>query len=306
MLSNTSRIDHLFCLLRHGSFCFFFGSSVVLSAQDQAATVRSLIDRRALADAEEIAVRQLASDPRNKDWLVFLAEIRLDQHRFGESLQLLNDATVLGSKSYQMSLLAGLDYVALGRNDLAEPELRSAVSANPSDANANYYLGRLLYSKNWFDEAIQYTQRAIALDSTLIRAYDNLGLCYEAKQMYGEAEAAYLQGIKNQHNSGAKIEWPALDLGIMLFKRAQFARAEAYLQEALVINPDSAEAHFRFGSLLEEEGELSNATRELLKATELDPEMAAAHYRLGQIYRKLGETAEAEKQLLLFRQAKER
>lgn len=283
-------------------FSFLFAFGFILCAQEQTATVRSLIDQRALDKAEEITVRQLASNPRDINWQLLLAEIRLDQHRFDESLQLLADATQLGSKSYRIPLLAGLDYVALGRNDLAEPELRSAVGLNPSDATANYYLGRLLYAKNWFDEAIHYSQRAVELDPSLIRAYDNLGLCYEAKQMYSKAEGAYLQGVTRQRSSGAKIEWPALDLGTMLLKNDQLGQAEPYLQEAVAINPSSAEAHLRLGSLLEKQGKLSNSITELLRATELDPKLEGAHYRLGQVYSKLGETSEAEKQFVVVRQ----
>jgi tetratricopeptide (TPR) repeat protein len=205
-----------------------------------------------------------------------------------------------------MRLLEGLDYVGLQRNDLAEPELRAAAELDPVDPKVLYYLGRLLYAKNWFDQAIEVTKRAIALDPTLVRAYDNLGLCYEAKQMFGEAERQYLKGIAEQRRARVRIEWPALDLGSMLLKKEEFARAKPYIQEALTINPRSAEAHLRLSSVLEREGDSQAAVAELKKAIQLDAYLVSAHYRLAQLYRRLGELSEAEAELLSFRQLSSR
>jgi tetratricopeptide (TPR) repeat protein len=267
--------------------------------EDTAARIRSLIDARDLADAETVVVHELAADTRNTKWIVLLAEIRLDQHRFVESLQLLQSAIHLDGGSSQTRLLAGLDYVGLQRNDLAEPELRAATDLDPTNPQVLYYLGRLLYAKNWFDEAIDVTQRALAYDPTLVRAYDNLGLCYEAKQMFDQAQKQFLAGVAEQRRTGIKTEWPALDLGTMLIKQEQFAEAKPYIREALEINPDSAEAHFRFGCILER-GDPRSAVAELKKAIQLDAHLASAHYRLAQLYRRLGKSSEAETELLSF------
>lgn len=279
------------CLLALGSFA---------GAEDTAARVRALIDTRVLAEAETIVVRELAADTRDTKWILLLAEIRLDQHRFDESLQLVQSAIGLGRDSSQARLLAGLNYVGLQRNDLAEPELRAAVQLDAANPQALYYLGRLLYAKNWFDAAIEVTKRALEHDPTLVRAYDNLGLCYEAKQMFDEAKRQYLAGIAEQQRKGTKTEWPALDLGSMLLKQEQFAEAKPYLQKAVEINPQSAEAHFRLGCVLEREGDPPSAVAELKRAIQLDAHLASAHYRLAQLYRQLGNSNEAERELLSF------
>ena len=264
------------------------------------AQVRALIDQRQLALAEERTVRRLATDSRNVEWILLLAEIRLDQRRLQESLQLLDGARQLGDASARNHLLAALNYVASDRLDLAEPELRTAARLDPSNSQALYYLGRLLYAKNSFEEAIETTRSALRLDPGLVRAYDNLGLCYEATQRPVEAEQAYSEGIRRQRLSAVKTEWPALNLGIMLLKRGELPRAKTYLEQALEVNPKSAEAHFRLGSVLERQGDVAAALTQYGLAIEHDPRHAGAHYRAGRIYQRMGKTAEAEEHIRAF------
>lgn len=281
------------------------GGGVAVQTESRRAALaeaRALIEHRRLALAEEIAVRNLAGRDRSTDWILLLAEIRLDQQRHQESLQLLDGARRLGDFSAQNRLLAGLNYVALNRMDLAEPELRAAAELDPSKAPPFYYLGRLLYTRNFFSEAIKNTKKAIELDPDLVRAYDNLGLCYEAIGKAAEAEQAYIEGVNRQRKSGAKVEWPALNFGIMLLKRGEYGRAKPYVEEALKINSTSAEAHFRLGSILEQEGDLAGALAQYKDATTSDPKLASAYYRASRIYQRLGRTTEAQQQFLAFQQ----
>ena len=278
--------------------------SIASDLPDHIAVVRSLISRRELGKAESLAVRQLASRAHDPAWILLLAEIRLDQQRFAESLQLVKDAQDLAGRSAQGELLAGLDYVAMRRNDLAEPELRAAVELDSSDPAPNYYLGRLLYNRNSFDEAIQFTLRALALNPNLVRAYDNLGLCYEAESLYEQAKEQYLKGVQLQRASGEAVEWPALDLGTMLLAHGNQTEAISYLREAVTIAPKSADTHFRLGTALQASEAISGATAEYQKAIELNPCLAAAHYRLAALYRRSGQFTLAEKELLAFQQSK--
>jgi tetratricopeptide (TPR) repeat protein len=279
------------------------GGLVLSASQISPVEVRNLIEQRQLARAEDLVVRHIASAGRSPEWILLLAEIRLDQQRHQESLQLLDGSRRLGDSSAQNQLLAGLNYVALNRLDLAERELRAASQNDPRNPRAFYYLGRLLYTRNLFDEAIETTRKAIDLDPDFIRSWDNLGLCYEAIQKDAEAEKAYMTGITKQRISGSAVEWPALNLGILLLRRGDAVRAKEYFQEALKINANSAEAHFRLGSVFEREANLNAALEQYRKAVECDPKLAKAFYRSALIYRKLGKEAEAKEKFRAYQQA---
>lgn len=283
-------------------FAVLFVIQATKPQADPAAEVRRLIDSRELPRAEDLTVSQIASAGRTPKWILFLAEIRLDQQRNNESLQLLDGARQLGDFSAQNRLLAALNYVALSRMDLAEPEFRAALQQDATNPRTYYYLGRLLYTKNSFDEAIEKTSKALELDPGMVRAYDNLGLCYEALQRYKEAEKAYLSGIQRQRQSGERIEWPSLNLGVMLVNAGDRATAKAYFEEALRINPRSGEAHFRLGSVLEHEEDLDGALEQYRQAAACDPKLAKAYYRSGIIYRGQGKEKEARQQFLSFEQ----
>jgi tetratricopeptide (TPR) repeat protein len=275
---------------------------VAAQGERSVAEVRMLIEQRQLARAEDSVVRHIANEAHNPQWILLLAEIRLDQQRHEESLQLLEGARQLGDSSAQTHLLAGLNYVALNRLDLAEPEFRAALDRDPRSAPASYYLGRLLYTKNLFPEAIEKTKKAIELDPNLVRAYDNLALCYEAIQNEPEAERTYLAGVNKQRASGLKVEWPALNLGLLLLRSGDTVRAKGYFEEALKINPNSAEAHFRLGVVLEKDKDFDGALERYRKAVEADPKLAKSYYRSALIFLRIGKDAEAKAQFRAFEQ----
>ncbi|HKG58437.1 MAG TPA: tetratricopeptide repeat protein [Pyrinomonadaceae bacterium] len=91
-----------------------------------------------------------------------------------------------------------------------------------------------------------------------------------------------------------------LDKGKELYRNDQDAEAVLALQEAVRLDPDLAEAHFRLGLGYESLGKREEAEAEYKKAVEAykkyfeenenDPE---AHYALGQTYANLGQYSEA-------------
>jgi tetratricopeptide (TPR) repeat protein len=131
-------------------------------------------------------VGKLVADPRNMELITLLAEVRFDQRRYKEVIQLVDDADAVAGPTAKGTTLRGLVAVAQSRLDLAEPKFEEAIRLDPNYAFAHYYLGRLLYTQNHFNQSIQESNAAIALAPNLVRAYENLGLCYEAKLQIDE------------------------------------------------------------------------------------------------------------------------
>jgi Tfp pilus assembly protein PilF len=78
------------------------------------------------------------------------------------------------------------------------------------------------------------------------------------------------------------------------------ADAEANLQEAILLDPKFAQAHFQMGAVLEEMGQAKAAISQLREAALLEPGYAEPHFVLARIYRKLGQTAAARKEVQTY------
>ncbi len=275
-------------------------------ASDERPNVRTLIATRQLDSAEKIIVSQMMAKPQDPELITLLAEVRLDQGRTPEALTLLGAAEKLGGVTALRAQLTGLADSAAGRLDLAEPQFRSAIRLDPNYAPAHYFLARLLYTRNRFDEAIQESNTAITLAPGMVRAYENLGLCYEGKHNLKEAERWYLEAIHQEETSGTKTEWPMLDLATMLIHNDRIAEAKPYLTQALAINPSNAQTLFEMGVLQEKSGDSQAALQEFQEAIKADAHLAGAYYHAARICQKLGRAEEAQRYFAKFKEISEK
>jgi len=267
--------------------------------------VKDEIARKNLDGAEKMIVSRMMSAPRDPELITLLAEVRFDQGRFREASSLIGDADRLGGATSERATLAGMVEVSLDHLEGASARFREALSLDPGYAPAHYLLARVLYSQNHFDEAIGESQKAIALSPDLVRAYENIGLCYEGKQQLQEAEHWYLEAIRRQSEGDKRSEWPLLDLAEMWIRNDQAGKAQPYLLQAIAINPNNAHTVFEMAVVLEKSGNLEAALQELKRAIGLDPNLATAYYRAAKITQKLGRSAESQKYFALFQQISE-
>jgi tetratricopeptide (TPR) repeat protein len=277
----------------------------VLPAPDKMSEAKGLIDTRQLDSAEKMIVTEMMAAPQNADWITLLAQVRLGQNRTGEALKLLDDANQIAGITATRAMLISLAESQAGHMDRAEPPLRTAIRLDPFNASAHYFLGRLLYTDNRFDESIEESNKAIALAPGFVRAYENLGLCYEGKHDQAEAERWYRKAIDQEAGSENKTEWPMLDLATMLIRENRYAEAKPYLTQALDINPRNIQSLFQMGSLLERTGDPKGALGQFRAAIQSDqsgdqPGRASAYYRAALLCKKLGYADEATEDFKKF------
>jgi len=291
----------LFWSLFFFSYCISVGASADELVDDQA-DIRTLIANHQLESAEKLIVSRMMTKPQDADLITLLAEVRLDQGKIPEALKLIDDAQHIGGVTALRAQLRGLADSAAGRLDLAEPQFRTALRLDPNYAAAHYFLGRLLYTRNRFDEAIQESKAAIAIAPGMVRAYENLGLCYEGKHDLKESERWYREAIHQNDANDIKSEWPMLDLATMLIHEERIADAKPYLEQALTTNPNNAQALFEMGVLLEKSGNSQAALDKFEQAVKVDPQLAEAYYHGARLLQKLGKTDEAREYFDKFKQ----
>jgi tetratricopeptide (TPR) repeat protein len=83
--------------------------------------------------------------------------------------------------------------------------LQAAIAMNPSDANANYYLGNLWYDKRQYDEAINCWEQAIDLNKNFATPYRNLAIAYYNKRNDKQKALQYLEKAFELDRSDARV-----------------------------------------------------------------------------------------------------
>jgi tetratricopeptide (TPR) repeat protein len=266
-----------------------------VSSLDPNEDIESLIANKELDSAERIIVGRLVNQPTDAGLVTYLAEVRLNQGRAEQALRLAGDAEQIGGPTPLRSQIAGLAESAQGLLAPAEKDFRRAIELDPKFVPAHYFLARLLYTRNRFDEAIQESKATIALASDFVRAYENLGLCYEGKDDPKKAEAWYREAIRRNAESPDKTEWPMLDFATLLIRQDRIDEARPYLEQALALNPNNAQSHLQMGILLEKAGDPRTSLHEFRTAIKLDTKLSSALYRAARVCQKLGREDEAQR-----------
>jgi tetratricopeptide (TPR) repeat protein len=272
---------------------------------DRKAETQHLIDTRQLDSAEKIIVGQMMTSPRDADWITQLAEVRLGENRTREALQLIDSANKIGGLTATRAMLISLAYSQAGLMDRAEAPIRKAIELEPFNATAHYFLARLLYTDNRFDECLEESKKVIELAPSFVRAYENMGLCYEGRYQRADAEKSYLKAIQLESTGDTRTEWPMLDLAILLIQENRYDEAKSYLVQALQINPHNTQSLVQMGTLLEQNGDLDGALAQYRLAIHSDqsglqPGRAAAYYKAARLCKKLGYTEEAQRYFAMF------
>ncbi len=92
-----------------------------------------------------------------------------------------------------------------------------------------------------------------------------------------------------------------VDLGWMLYRGGNPARAEEIFRQALELRPLRAEIHLALGRIRNDAGDLEGGLELLVRATELEPTSATLHTYLGQSYLRVKRSEDGVRELSLAR-----
>jgi tetratricopeptide (TPR) repeat protein len=229
---------------------------------------------------------------------------------------------VLEQQPQHPEALYGLGMLAqqVGKPQVAEELLNTAVSAQPEFLKGWFSLGNVCQAQGKLAEAESAYQRAIALKPDAAPLYNNLGYTLQQQGKFEEAIACYQKSLELEPNCiEADVNWGnALytqgkllkdeqlhyaqlnhNLGVARKQAGDLKNAVAYYQQAIALQPDLVEAHYNLGIALQEQGELEAAMGCYQLALAFNSEHAESCISLGHIYQtqhKLKEAVAAYRQ----------
>ena len=274
--------------------------------QGATGAVERLINEDKLTEASANLEGRIESEGETARNLLLRGLILYRSERHDEALVDLKRSFVLDEEDPNTSKALGLCLVRLGREDLAETFFAIAVTLAPQDHMAHFYLGLNAYTTKRFDQAVQVFEKAVSLRPDSIDSQGFLGRSYEALGNIERAGEHYSMANNLNRARERRSPDPPLLLGSMLFRHAQFDRAERHLREALDYDQGSGLAHYWLGLLLEQRSENLEAIRSLQRAAALAPADHRPHYALARIYRKVGNPRSAAEAVRKFRELRVR
>ncbi len=263
---------------------------------------------RAATILVEAINREMAADPKSKRAAQLLLAVADVFFLNGEWLNVVisfKKAEVIQPLAERQRFTLAMAYIRLARTDWARSELAKLAEQFPANALYLYWLGRLDYDARQYQSAISKFEKVIKLDPQMMRAYDNLGLCYDYLGQYDEAVKHYNLATELNRKQPQPSPWPHLNLAITLLAQNKINEAEASIREALRYDSRLPQTHYQLGLTLEKQGKIEDAIQSQEQAAQLDTAYPEPHYALSRLYQKQGDRSKAEQALAKFQQLKE-
>ena len=132
-----------------------------------------------LKGAEAAFEKVAAMDPKYADGWVNIGRARLQEGNLAGAEDVLRRALAIDPKLAKTHFFLGVTLKNDGRYDEALRHLRTASDLYPRDRVVLNQLGRVLFLKRQFSEAIEQFNKVLRIDPEDLQSHYNLMLCYQ-------------------------------------------------------------------------------------------------------------------------------
>jgi Flp pilus assembly protein TadD len=185
----------------------------------------------------------------------------------------------------------------------------AGVARYPKSARLHIGLGIAQYSRGQYEAAVTSFCRAADLAPSDPRPYQFLGEMYGVwPDKSGEVTKRLARFVAARPNDALGQYYYAMNLwkGPASATPADLARVETRLRRAVALDPKLAKASLQLGILLSEQRRWREAIAPLKQAIALEPDDAQAHFRLAQAYQRTNQPELANDELAMFEKLKAR
>jgi tetratricopeptide (TPR) repeat protein len=273
--------------------------------REQRAELQAVLDKKDYKSAEKLLVAEIDRDPKSfraAGLLEFAGGIFFLDGEYLNAAIAWKKSEAIAPLAEESGFTLAMAYVKLRRPDWARPELQKLSESHPQNALYAYWLARLDYDAQKYNEAIAKLGKVISLDPKMARAYDLLGLCFDYVGRLDDAIKNLDHAAELNRSQAHPSPWPNVDLATVQIEKNQLSEAEASLGEAIGFDSRLPQAHYQLGRVLAKQGRLAEATKALKTSATLDPTYPEPHFLLGRIYHQTGHTQLGDDEIQQFQQ----
>ena len=241
-----------------------------------------------LAEAERVYIQLMASQPHNAVALHFFGVLKLQMQQAERGVELIQRALAIQPGYAQAHGSLGKGLEALGRREEAVASYGRVIVLMPDQADALYNRGRLLAELGRLEEALKDYDRSMAVRPLARVALDRAVVLIKL-QRTDQALVSLDQAIVLQPDYAVAH----YNRGLALMKLQRFEAALVSFDRAIASKTDYAEAFVNRGPVLEELGELNAALASYDRGIVLNPDMPQAYINRGALLAKLWRSEEA-------------
>lgn len=184
----------------------------------------------------------------------------------------------------------GLSWQMLAEDERAEADFRQAIAIEPTMAIAHYNLALLQYGRAEYAEAAVQLQEVVRLSPDDSDAWFQLGLTYDRLDQAEAAIVALTQSIEIDQGFDDQAFFLR---GVIYAENGDFALGEADFNEAIRKGLRNAETLFYRGLMRYYLENYQLAVEDLQEAIVYEPQFADAYYYLSFTYARLGDEQKA-------------
>ena len=240
------------------------------------AEAKALLREGRISDAKSKIQEELQRNPASAEAYDLLGVACVNEKDYPGALEAFQHALKLEPNSARTRNRIANVYVAQGKLDLAEQELRDILRLAPTNRDANYNLGLVLLARGSPAKAVLYFQsvRPANLETrfNLTRAYLQSGRTAEGLKS--------ATALSNENKDDVQLHFT---LGVLLASEKQYHAAQLELEKANALQPETFEILFNLGQSYLRAGEYTKAELALNRALKLKPDSPDTLYLLAQV-----------------------
>ena len=175
----------------------------------------------------------------------------------------------LDSRNWEAHYNLGIARMHSGDRAHAKNEFRAAIQEKPDSATSHYALGSVLQEEHKLVDAEGEFKAALSIDSHMSLALISLAQVQAAEGRHADAIATLERAVSlSPPDDQAELLRSAL--GVTYAQSGDMARGTESLRKLVVDYPDSADAHFKLGTLYAQQDKADLAIAEYHTALRLD------------------------------------